>query len=63
MGVVRAWGRIDLSAKRLGPYGTLSGPDSPTPKSTSLDSLNSREKSPWGQPACSRGAGKGEVEA
>lgn len=62
MGVVRAWGRSDLSAKRLGAYATLSGLNSRTPTSTSLDSLNVRERSLWGKPASPRGvAGKGEV--
>lgn len=63
MGVVRASGRIDLSAMRLGAYGALPGPGSRTPKSTSFHSLNVREKSPWGRPASPRGAGHGEVGA
>lgn len=62
MGVVRASGRIDLSAMRLGAFGGLSGLDSRTPKSTLFDSLNVREKSLCGRPASPRGTGKGEVE-
>ena len=60
MGVVGAWGRIDLSAMRMGAYGALS---SRTPKSTSFHSLNARQRSLWGRPASPRGAGHREVGA
>lgn len=63
MGVVRASGRIDLSALRLGVFGGLSGLDSHTPKSASLDAPKLGGKLLRGSPASPRGAGMGEVEA